>query len=95
MKRDHENLLSFERTTFDTFVKALEAGDKDLARMLQTGKSSETKTERVLFNQNTEQFVDMGGNVVGPFSVGERVQLDSQISSLLVASGKASYVDER
>ncbi len=95
MKRDYEYMLPFERTIFDTLVKTFEAGDKELARLLHGGKDQEkTQQAIVIFTQDTEQFVDMGGSVVGPFSSGELVHLDRDVSSILVASGKARYVDE-
>lgn len=95
MKRDYEYMLSFERTMFDTLVKTFEEGDRELARLLHGQKKLESaKQAMIIFNQPTEQFVDMSGNVVGPFNAGELVHLDTEVSSILVASGKARYVDE-
>src|SRR3989344_399898 len=97
MKRDYENMLDFERKAFDTLTKIFEEGDRELARLLhgdkQLGKTDQ-KQNMIIFNQNTEQFVDMKGNVVGPFNVDELANLDFEVSSLLVLSGKARYVDE-
>lgn len=98
MKRDYEYMLPFERKIFDTLTKTFEEGDRELARLLhgdkQLGKA-EQKQNMIIFTQNTEQFVDMGGNIVGPFNTGELANLDSDVSSLLVSSGKARYVDEQ
>jgi len=97
MKRDYEYMLSFERKAFDTLTKIFEEGDRELARLLhgdkQLGKTDQ-KQNMIIFTQNTEQFVDMKGNVVGPFNVDELANLDFEVSSLLVLSGKARYVDE-
>jgi DNA replication initiation complex subunit (GINS family) len=95
MKRDYEYMLSFEKQMFDMLIKTFEAGDRELARLLH-GRETESAAAQnmVIFTQNTEQFVDMGGNIVGPFNAGELVHLDTAVSSLLVASGKARYVDE-
>lgn len=95
MKRDYECMLSFEKQMFDMFIKTFEAGELELARLLH-GRAAQGAAEQnmVIFTQNTEQFVDMGGNIVGPFNAGELVHLDTAVSSLLVASGKARYVDE-
>ena len=97
MKRDYEYMMPFERKIFDILTKTFEEGDRELARLLhgdkQLGKA-EQKQNMVIFIQNTEQFVDMSGNVVGPFNVGELAHLDFEVSSLLVSSGKARYVDE-
>ena len=48
----------------------------------------------VMFNQKVEQFVDMTGNLIGPFNSGELANLESQVSEILVQGGKASFVDE-
>lgn len=95
MKRDYEYMLPFEKQMFDMLIKTFEAGDRELARLLHgRGAPGTAEQNMVIFTQNTEQFVDMGGNIVGPFNAGELVHLDTTVSSLLVASGKARYVDE-
>lgn len=96
MKKDYENMLDFERQIFEKLVKSFEEGDKELARILQ-GNSSEpvnSKMKMILFNEDVEQFVDMSGNTVGPFNSGQMANLDDGISSILVSSGKASFVDD-
>ena len=95
MKRDYENMLPFEKDVFDKLVKAFEAGDKDLARILN-GKKDDLKerNKMVLFSQNVEQFVDMNGNLVGPFASGQLANLDMQVSDILVQGGKAQFVDD-
>lgn len=96
LKRDYETMLAFEREIFDTFVKTLEMGDRELSRLLHGVTTAEKPSHAmVLFTQDTEQFVDLSGNVVGPFSSGQLVNLDSAVSSILVSSGKAQYVDEQ
>lgn len=95
MKRDYENMLPFEKETFDKIVKAFEDGDKGLARSMQGGSQMPVNEtfKMVLFNQDVEQFVDMSGSVVGPFSTGQMANLDSGVSSILVSTGKATFVD--
>ncbi len=94
MKRDYENMLPFEKEVFEKLVKAFEEGDKDLARILQGNSPTlDESLKMILFNQDVEQFVDMSGNLVGPFSTGQLANLDTGISKILVSSGKASFVD--
>ena len=96
MKRDYENMLSFEREIFDKLVKAFEEGDKEISRSLN-GKRDSIELEKnklILFNQDIDKFVDMTGNVIGPFKSGELVNLDASVSEILVQSGKANFVDE-
>ncbi len=95
MKRDYENMLSFEKDMFDKFVKAFEDGDKEIGRLFNGQKTKEeVKSKMVLFTQSVEQFVDMSGGIIGPFNNGDLAHLDSMVCDILVQSGKARYVDE-
>ena len=96
MKRDYENMMDFEKNIFDVLTKTFEDGDKELARLIHGGKEKEkNENMMILFSENTEQFVDMAGALVGPFNAGELVNLESSLCEILVSSGKASYVDEK
>ncbi len=96
MKRDYENMLGFERELFENLVKAVENGDKELAKMLHGKKSlkGEEGYKLLLFSQDVEEFVDMDGNLIGPFNSGELVNINAQVAGILVDGGKATYVDE-
>ncbi len=95
MKRDYENMLSFEREIFDKFVKAIEDGDKDLNKMLMGSKDkTQEKNRLVMFKQDVEEFMSMDGNMIGPFKSGELANIDSQVADILVQGGKANYIDE-
>lgn len=95
MKRDYDNMLSFEKDIFERLVKAVEDGDKVLSKLL-AGKSAKesVKNRMIMFNQDVDQFVDMSGNVIGPFTSGELANLSNEVSEILVSSGKASFVDD-
>jgi len=97
MKKDYENMLSFERDLFDKLVKAVEDGDKELGKVLHGSSDGEKKNKGnrlIMFNQDVDEFVDMNGEGVGPFTSGELVNLSSQVAEVLVEGGKAGYVDE-
>lgn len=95
MKRDYENMLSFERDVFDKLVKAFEEGDKELSKLIIGKKEKDKEKFRmIMFNQNIEQFVDMSGGVLGPFATGELANLKSEVAGILVSGGKAHFVDE-
>jgi len=96
MKRDYENMLSFERELFDKLVKAFEESDKEMSKSISAKKIDEIKKNNklIIFNQNIEPFVDMSGNLVGPFASGELANLEKDIAGILVSGGKASFVDE-
>lgn len=95
MKRDYENMLGFEKEIFDKLVKAFEEGEKELNELLHGKKSQEKERQKmIIFTQDVEQFVDMNGKVLGPFTSGQLANLDSQVSELFIGSGKARIVDE-
>lgn len=92
MKRDYENMLSFEKEMFEKFVRAMEEGDKDLSKMIRD-RGEEENYKLIMFNQDVEQFVDMSGKILGPFKSGEFAHLDKKVSEILVSGGKADFVD--
>ena len=95
MKRDYENMLPFERELFEKMVKAFEESDKQLLGIFNSKKSEEARKHRmIIFNQDVEQFVDLSGNLAGPFASGELVNLENSVAEILVSSGKANFVDE-
>lgn len=94
MKRDYENLLDFEKEVFDSLVKGFEESDKAITKLMNGKKSEEKpKNKMIIFSQNVEQFVDMYGNLTGPYGAGQLANLDSGVAELFVSSGKASFVD--
>ncbi len=96
MKRDYENMLDFEKESFEKFVKAFEDADKELYKTINASNKgiNQDKNKMVLFNNDIEQFVDMTGSILGPFKSGELANLDAKVSDLLVSSGRAEFVDE-
>lgn len=95
MKRDYENMLPFEKDIFDKLIKSFEDADKELFKMFSGQKEKpENKNTMIMFTQDVEQFIDMEGNPVGPFSSGELAHLDLAVANILVQSGKARIVDE-
>ena len=95
MKRDYENMLSFEKEIFDELVKSFNGFDKELSNALTGGaKKSLGKQRMVIFNQSVEQFVDMQGKLIGPFASGELANLENSVAEIFVTSGKAGFVDQ-
>lgn len=96
MKKDYENMLPFEKETFERVVAAFELGDKEIAKIFNGKKEGEVKNVNKMISivQNVEQFVDMNGNLVGPFGTGEIANLSSEVAEILVAGGKASFIED-
>ena len=80
---------------FEKMVKAFEESDKEQSKIFYAKKAEDLKKFRmILLNQNVEQFVDMTGNLIGPYASGEFVNLEAEIAEILVSGGKAGFVDE-
>ncbi len=94
MKRDYENMLAHEKEVFDSLVKVVEKGDKELSRLLNGQSKAEEKLKMVLFSEDVEEFVDYDGKVIGPFASGELANLDVGVAKVLVEGGKAGYVED-
>lgn len=95
MKRDYENMLALERDLFEKMVKSFEESERELSAVFIQKRIDEAKKYRmIIFNQDVEQFVDMGGNPTGPFASGELANLEKEVAEILVSGGKANFVDE-
>jgi DNA replication initiation complex subunit (GINS family) len=95
MKRDYENMLGFERDIFDKLVRAFEEGDVELNKLINGKREVIADSNKmVIFDQDVAQFVDMNGEIVGPFYSGQLANLKMEVSEILVSGGKARFVDE-
>jgi len=93
-KRDFENMLDFEKDLFDKIIKGIGDAEKELSGFLNGKKQEEDKNKMILFKQDTEQFLGLSGEMIGPFKKGEIANLPLEISKILVSGEKAEYIDE-
>ena len=91
-KRDFENMFDFEREMFERVVKSMEESDKNLADLLN-GKI-EDKNILVSFKEKVDQFLDLSGEMIGPFDKGEIANLPEEIVKILSSSGKAEIIED-
>jgi DNA replication initiation complex subunit (GINS family) len=93
-KRDYGTLLEFEQELFERLVSAVEYADKHLQEVL-TGAKSKDKSQHsmIIVTQDVPEFIDFGGNAVGPFQKGMLVNLPIQVAEILVSNGQATAVD--
>jgi len=93
-KRDFENMLSFEKQVFDKIMKSLNEGDKEVEKLL-TGREEITEKNRlVVFKLEVSEFLDLEGNKLGPFKIGDIVNIPSEIANILIVDNKADPVEE-
>jgi DNA replication initiation complex subunit (GINS family) len=95
-KRDFENMLAVEKESFDGIMKSLERGDKKIAEMLKgaEGEIEKQKNKMIVFVADTDEFLDLEGNKVGPFKKGDVVNISEEIANILVIDKKAETIDE-
>ena len=94
-KRDFENMLNFEKETFNKIMKAINEGDKEVEKLLSGRENEEAdKNKMVIFKQDTEEFLDLEGNKLGPFKQGDIVNIPQEIANILIVDNKADPVEE-
>lgn len=91
MKKDFENMLSFEKDLFDIMIRSVEQTDKLISMLLLNGHA-EKDTINLLVTEDVEPFVSMEGDFVGPFTKGQNISLDKKIADVLIGSSKAIRV---
>lgn len=93
-KRDYENMLAFEKEIFDEIMKSMEEGDRRLTKLLngqeQEGKK---KNKLITFLSDTDEFLSLEGEKLGPFKKGDIVNLPIEIANILVADNKAELIN--
>ena len=95
-KRDFENMLAIEKEAFEGIMKALEKGDEKIKALLKSadGGEEKAKNKMIVFNDNTEEFLDLEGNQLGPFKKGDVANLSEEIANILIIDKKAEAIDE-
>ncbi len=93
MKRDFSTLLPFEQELFESLVSHVDKAGKEVQNLLNGNKQEKSTNKMILVSQEVGEFVNHNGTTVGPFNKGVLVNLDAPIADILVADGKAQYVD--
>ena len=93
-KRDFENMLAVEKEIFDEIMKAIEKGDKKINEILKGSDKDGPKNKLIIFTDNTDKFLDLDGNEIGPFRKGDLVNISEEIANILIVDKKAEGVDE-
>ncbi len=95
-KRDFENMLAVEKEAFEEIMKALEKSDKKISDMLKgTDESDERpKNKMIVFIEDTDEFLDLEGNKLGPFKKGDIANISEEIANILIIDKKAETIAE-
>ena len=92
-KRDFENMLAVEKDIFDGIMKFIEKGDKKINEILK-GSNETPKNKLIVFIDDTDKFLDLDGNELGPFRKGDIVNISEEIANILIIDKKADGVNE-
>jgi DNA replication initiation complex subunit (GINS family) len=92
-KRDFENMMEFEKEMFERIMDTIETSDKNVHKMLNNQEKAENFCI-INFKDNTEEFLGLEGEKLGPYSKGEIASLPKQIAKILVEAGKVEIIDE-
>jgi len=95
-KRDFENMLAVEKEAFEGIMKDLEKSDKKITELLKGMEEDEQKSKNkmIVFVDETEEFLDLEGNKLGPFKKGDVANIAEEIANILIVDKKAEAIDE-
>ena len=95
-KRDFETMLPFEKESFEKILKSLNEGDKKIEKILSgvEEQDAELKNKLIIFKADTEEFLDLEGNKLGPFKKGDIINISQEIANILIVDNKADPVEE-
>jgi DNA replication initiation complex subunit (GINS family) len=95
-KRDFENMLAVEKECFDAIMKSLEKSDKEISAMLKGAETEEISPQNkmIVFVDDTEEFLDLEGNKLGPFKKGDIANIAEEVANILIGDKKAESVEE-
>jgi DNA replication initiation complex subunit (GINS family) len=88
-KQDFENMLPFEKTLFEEFMKSVDTSEKILNEMLNGSSGEEQKNEMIIFTEPVSEFLGLDGEKMGPYEKGQIANMPREIAKILMDSGKA------
>ncbi len=88
MKKDFDDMLSFEKDLFEQILMSVGQTDKLVSTLLLNG-AVELQEILLLITDDVEPFVGMAGESLGPYKKGDSVRLDKRIADILIGGQKA------
>jgi len=98
-KRDFENMLAVEKECFEGIMKSLENSDKAVIKLLKEFNTSDEEpgekcNKLIIFVEDTDEFLDLEGNRIGPFKKGDVANIPQEIANILLIDKKVEVVEE-
>lgn len=93
-KQDFENMLAFEKTLFEEFMKSVDLSDKKLNDLLNgSNEELQQRNELIIFREYVDEFVGLDGEKMGSYEKGDIANIPKEIAKILIDSGKAELVE--
>jgi len=96
-KRDFDNMMEFEKESFEQIMRSISEGDKKIEKILNGVEDSlenSVKNKLIIFKNDVEEFLDLEGNKIGPFKKGDIVNISQEIANILIVDNKADPVED-
>ena len=96
-KRDFDNMMDFEKESFEQIMRAISGSDKKIEKILNGTEDimeAGARNKLIIFKQDVEEFLDLEGNKIGPFKKGDIVNISQEIANILIVDNKADPVEE-
>ena len=94
-KKDFDNMFDFEKEMFEGMMKCVDSTENQINNFFN-GKSEnpsvENDKQRIVFIEKADEFMDLDGNMLGPFSKGDKAELPKEIVKILVEDKKV-YIE--
>lgn len=91
MKKDFDDMLSFEKTLFEQLLSIVDQTDKLIATLLLNGAYA-LQDVNILIVDDVEPFIGLNGESLGPYKKGDSVTMDRRVTDILVNGQKAIIV---
>jgi DNA replication initiation complex subunit (GINS family) len=93
-KQDFDNMLTIERDLFEELMKCVEVSDKSLDLSLNGGGVVKKVNQLLAVKERIEEFVGLEGEKMGPYEVGQIINLPKEIAKILIEDGRAEALEE-
>jgi DNA replication initiation complex subunit (GINS family) len=91
-KKDVESMLQHEKEFFELISKKICENEITLKGLLNGEKEKSLKNQIVRFKQDVDEFLDVDGNVLGPFKSGDIANLPKEMIAILNGEGKTEII---
>jgi DNA replication initiation complex subunit (GINS family) len=88
-KKDFDNMLTIEKELFEEFMKCVDKIDLKLNEILNGKTYTEQKHALIIFKENVDALVDLDGETIGPYEIGQIANIQKEIAQILIDDGKA------